>query len=102
LGRINEGGDGLRRFGGERLGENLRGQEEDVGFRRQRQRLQEMLGALGGKDAVEAQVGAESFFDEVGTFDADEGAVAGMGQGPAQLFQAGVLLTLYNAKRHSG
>jgi len=48
------------------------------------------------------RAGAEGFFEEIGAFDSDQTAVfaQGIGEGAAQLFEACILLTLYNANRH--
>ena len=61
-----------------------------------------MLRALRGEDAIHAEARAYSFAEEVGPFDAGEALriAAGLGESAAELFEAFVLLTLYNANRH--
>jgi hypothetical protein len=68
--------------------------------------FQQVLGALSYKDAFNAQPGAQGLFEQVRPFDSGQRppfAVAlakRVGQRPAQLLQAGILFTLYNANRH--
>jgi hypothetical protein len=65
-----------------------------------------MFKALGGKDARDAQMGAQSLLDQVRAFNSGQAAAfaassaAGSGERPAQFFQASILFTLYNANRH--
>jgi hypothetical protein len=62
--------------------------------------------ALRKKDAIEAQTGAQGLFNEVWAFDSCQASAAAawvaewVREGAAKLFEAGILFTLYNAKRH--
>ena len=58
LRRLHQRGDGLRRLGGQRLGKQLSRQQQNLGLRRQRQPVEQVFCALGGKDAGDAQPGA--------------------------------------------
>jgi hypothetical protein len=51
---------------------------------------------------VEAETGAQGLVEEVWAFDSDQpgGTLTGVSDGSTQFFQAAVLLTLYNTKRH--
>jgi hypothetical protein len=117
-GRVDERGDRLRSFSGEGQVEELARQEQDFGFCGEREGVEQALGALRGKDAFDAEAGAEGFSQQVGAFDSDQGVRTGegvgtaentrlggrcarrIGEGAAQFLEASVLRTLYNAKRH--
>jgi hypothetical protein len=68
IGRLDEGGDGLRGFGGQRGVEEFAGQEQDFCFRRQREGFEQVLKALGDEDAGDAQAGTERFLKQIGAF----------------------------------
>jgi hypothetical protein len=58
---------------------------------------------LRGKGAMDPQPGPQRFFDQVGPLNSGRpaaGLTARIAERPAQLFQARILLTLYNANRH--
>jgi len=82
--------------------QQLFGQQQNLGLRGQSQLLQQAFRALRRKDAGNAQTRAQRLFQQIGSLDPGQAArlAAGVGQGAAQLFQAGILLTLYNADRH--
>jgi hypothetical protein len=64
--------------------------------------VQLVLRALCSEDTGYRQAGAQGFREQVRTLDACQTAAvaAGVGQRSAQLLQANILLTLYNANRH--
>jgi hypothetical protein len=59
--------------------------------------------ALGNKNRPDIDSGAESLFNKIRTFDSDKSARFSrrLRERFAQLFQAAILLTLYNANRHA-
>ena len=61
-----------------------------------------MLRALCDKNSVETEPRAQCLSHKVGSFDSDLAVPipAGVDDGSTQFFQAAVLLTLYNTKRH--
>ena len=100
--RLDERGDGLWSFSGEGGGENLPGHQEYVRFRRQTEVVEQVLRTLRGKHAIDAQTCAQGFMEQVGPFDAGQRVrvSSGLREGSAQLLDAFILLTLYNANRH--
>ena len=72
--RLDQRGNRLRRFGRQRGVEQLPRQPQHLGFRRQAQRLQQALGALRHKDALDAQAGAQRLFEQVRPLDAGQAA----------------------------
>ncbi|MGA2086406.1 MAG: hypothetical protein ABSG60_12900, partial [Terracidiphilus sp.] len=82
------------------------GHEKNFSSGRQRQGFQQALKALGREDASHAQTGVESFFEQVQALDSGQATLvtikigAGVGQRSPEFFEAGILLTLYNADRH--
>ena len=99
LRRVDEGCNRLRRFGDKRRCQDAFRHNQRFGVSGQGQLLEPMLESVSGKGAADTQAGTESFFDKVGSFDSDEavGFPLRGPQGPAQVLQARVLLTVYNA-----
>ena len=91
-------------FGGEGGGEQFAGDEEDLGRRREREGFDQMRRGLRGEDGVNVKAGAEGLGEQVGSFEGEGGTglAAGLCEGSAEQLEARVLLTLYNADRHTG
>ena len=70
--RLDQSGDGLRRFGGESAGEDFSGKQQDFGFWGDMEAVERCLGTLRDEDAVDVQAGAQGFAEQIGAFDADE------------------------------
>ena len=100
--RLNQRRHGLRRLGRERRVQHIPGHEQHFGLGRQRQALQQMLRALRHKDRSDAQPRAQSLFQQMRPFNSGQRAAlaSGLRERVAQIFQAKILFTLYNAKRH--
>ena len=84
--RLNQGGDRLGRLGGQRGVQQLSGQQQDLGLRRQRQAFEQMLRLPAPtKTQSTAQAGAQRLFEQVRPFDAGQRRrrlAAGAGRAP--------------------
>lgn len=104
-GRLDEGGETLGGFGIDRAVEDGGGELDDGDGGGQAQAAEEAeagVGAVGiaaDEDTAQADAAAQGFGEEVLALDADGfgGVAAGASEGGAQLADAGVLATLYNA-----
>ena len=74
VGRFDERGDRLRRFGGQGGVQEFLGQQQNFGLRRQGQRFKQLFKTLRGKDASHAQAGPQGLFDQVRPFDSGQAA----------------------------
>ena len=102
-----KGGDGLGGFSGEGGVEEFAGQQNNFGLRGKGEGIEKALGTLGDEDAIDDKTGAQGLGKQVGALNAGQmrrTAAARLpcwvGQRLAELLEARVLLTLYNAKRH--
>ena len=103
---FDKGGDGLGGFGGECGVEQFAGKQDNFGLWGESEGFEEALGTLSDKDAIHSETCAQGLLKQVRAFDAGQmrctaaRVTGGVGQRLAELLEAGVLLTLYNAKRH--
>ena len=106
IGRLDQGSDGLWGFSGQGRVKQTAGQEQNLSLRGNGEGFEKAFGALGHKDAGNTQTGVHCFLEQVRPLDSGQGTgvatecAKGVGQRTAELLEAGILLTLYNAKRH--
>lgn len=67
FGWFDEGGDGLRSFGGEYGIEKFPGNEENLGLGQKCQGIEEVLGALRYEDAIDSEISTQGFLKQVRT-----------------------------------
>ena len=102
LRRLNQRGNRLRRFGGQRRVEQLPRQPQNLSLRRHGQLVQQLLRTLRHKNRLHAQARAQRLFEQIRSFDAHArlSPAARRGQRLPQLLQARILLAFHHANRH--
>jgi len=106
LGWLDKGGDGLRGFRGEGGIQKFAGKQHNFSLGGKSEGVEEALGTLGDEDAIDSETCAQGLLKQVRPLNAGQmrrtaaRVPGGVGKRLAELLEAGVLLTLYNAKRH--